>query len=131
MQNGTGAKITKKQATWLEHLRACTASGETLTSYAATHELRPQQLYRWKRRLQALGLLEKSRDGRRSAVRSETFPRRPADLGFIAARLAASDDRHTRSGLRIHFRNGVVLEVDVSCTGVLDADLLSQLAALP
>ena len=118
MQNGTEARITKKQATWLEHLRACKASGETLTRYATTHGLRTQQLYRWKSRLQALGLLEKSADDRTTATRSEAWLRSSADLGFITARLGADDDRHTRTGLRVHFRNGVVLDVGVSCTGV-------------
>ena len=131
MKNGTERRITKKQAAWLERLRACEASGETLTRYAATHELRPQQLYRWKGRLQALGLLEKPADGRTSAARCEASLRSPADLGFITARLAADDDRHAHTGLRIHFRNGVVLEVGASFAGVLHGDLPSQLATLP
>lgn len=131
MQKDTGIKLTKKQAGWLEHLRAWEASGESLAGYAAEHGLRRQSLYRWKSRLQALGEQSTHPNVRRGTSRAGRPQSRPADLGFIAARLAVDEDRPPSRGLRIRLRNGVVLEVDVSCTGVLAADLLSRLALLP
>lgn len=64
-------------------------------------------------------------------VRGTPFRGRPSAqrLGFVTARL--SPEEAVAPSVRIHFRNGVVLEVGSSAVGRLQTDLLSQLAALP
>jgi len=51
--------------------------------------------------------------------------------GFIAARLASSEERGGGTGIRIRFRNGVMLEMDLSCAGAVGTELLTHLATLP
>ncbi len=129
MQNDSAQKLTEKQVTWLEHIRRCQASGEALSAYAARHELPRQGIYRWKRRLQAMGALPAS-DGRRAG--KEVAPPEGGQqihrLGFVTARVAPEEAAHP--SVRIHFPNGVVLEVGSSAAGLLKTDLLGQLAAL-
>ena len=128
MQHNSPAKLTPKQATWLEHLRCCQASGEALSAYAARHGLPRQGIYRWKRRLQAMGALPAS-DGRRAGKEAAPEGRQPIHrLGFVTARVAPEEVGHP--SVRIHFPNGVVLEVGSSAAGLLKTDLLTQLAAL-
>jgi len=129
--DGEGRRLTRKQTVWLEHLRAWEASGEAGTSYAAAHGFRPQQLYRWRSRFEAMGLLERQAEDRR---KGSCLPSRggghPA-AGFIAARLASSEERGGGTGIRIRFRNGVMLEMDLSCAGAVGTELLTHLATLP
>ncbi len=130
MQDDSGTKLTKRQASWLEHLRRCQASGETVSSYAARHELSRQGMYRWRSRLRSMGVLcgeEGGTSGPRASARSQP----PSSLGFITARLACEARSEPHPSLRIHLRNGVVLEVGATGAGLLDSDLLSQLAVLP
>ena len=135
MQNDSPAKLTPKQATWLEHIRRCQASGEALSAYAARHELPRQGIYRWKRRLEAMGALPASDSRRaRQALQDdkEAAPearRHLHRLRFVTARVTPEEATHP--SVRIHFPNGVVLEVGASAGGLLKTDLLRQLAALP
>ena len=96
--------------------------------YAARHGLPRQGIYRWKRRLQAMGALPAS-DGRRAGKQATPERRQPIHrLGFVTARVAPEEVGHP--SVRIHFPNGVVLEVGSSAAGLLKTDLLTQLAAL-
>ena len=45
MKTNSAQKLTKKQASWLEHIQQCQASSETLSAYAAQHGLSRQRLY--------------------------------------------------------------------------------------
>ncbi len=129
MKRDISQKLTKQQGVWLEHIRQCQASGEPLSTYAARHDLSRQGIYRWKRRLQAMGALPPS-DGRRGSRRDLSRGRPSAQRqGFVTARL--SPEEAVAPSVRIHFRNGVVLEVGSSAVGRLQTDLLTQLAALP
>ena len=129
MQKDCSQKLTKKQAAWLEHIRGWQASGEALSAYAARQGIPRQGIYRWKRRLQALGLLTASDGRRRGEKGAATRPSGAQRLGYVTARIAPEEAGHP--SVRIHFRNGVVLEVGSSAAGLLKTDLLTQLAALP
>jgi hypothetical protein len=135
MLSNESKQLTKKQACWLKHLRESAAGGQALATYARSRGLRPQQLYAWSARLQAIGVWEPSEAvlKKRATTRPAQTPRdnRPAKLGFIAARLAPTELVPAPPGLRIRFPNGVVLEVGSSVQAPPDARLLSLLAALP
>jgi hypothetical protein len=60
MLSNESKQLMKKQAYWLKHLRGCEASGQPLATYAASHDLKPQQLYDWKSRVWAVGAWEPS-----------------------------------------------------------------------
>ncbi len=136
MEAGVGRKLTSKRALWFEHLRGWQASGERLGAYAAGHGLSQRAAYWWKAYLRDRGLFAEQPE---ACDRPSLMPQPPGrpwaparDLKFIAARLARADDEHRRAqpGVRIHFPNGIVLEVGRSCLGALDTDLATRLAAL-
>jgi len=135
MLSNESKRLTKKQGYWLKHLRESAASGQPLATYAASHGLRPQQLYNWKSRLRAVGVWEPSETVRskRPTMNPAQMRRhnRPGGLGFIAARVAPTELVPPPSGLRIRFPNGIVLEVGSAVHAPPDARLLAQLAALP
>ena len=134
MLSNESKQLTKKQAYWLKHLRECQAGGHRLAAYARSKGLRPQQLYSWSTRLHALAVWDPSGAAlkKRATKKPAQMHRRsrPAELGFVAARLAATE-LVPPPGLRIRFPNGVVLEVGSSVQAPPDARLLSLLAALP
>ena len=135
MQSNDSRQLTTKQAYWLKHLREYEASGQPLGTYAASHEFQPQHLYTWRSRLRALGVLQAPERARRKrAAKKPVLMRRqsrPAELGFIAARVATDNNPPLTTGIRIRFPNGVTLEVGSSVQAMPDARLLSLLAALP
>jgi hypothetical protein len=131
MQDDSGTKLTKRQANWLEHIRRCQANGETVSSYAARHELSRAGMYRWRSRFRVMGVLPGEYGGGESGSGDAAVSQQPSSLGFIAARLACEASSDTHPSLRIHLSNGVVLEVGATGTGILNTDLLSQLAVLP
>lgn len=131
MHNDSGTKLTKRQASWLEHIRRCEVSGETVSGYAARHELSRQGMYRWRARLRTMGVLPGEDGCGTSSSRHAAVSRQPSRLGFITARLACEASSDSHPSLRIHLPNGVVLEVGATGAGILDSDLLSQLAVLP
>lgn len=49
--------MTAKQRYWLGHIKACEALGQSLSAYAAEHDLALKSCYRWKSRLTQMGLL--------------------------------------------------------------------------
>ncbi len=129
--------VTKKQRFWLDHLTACGRTDQSLVRYAATHDLKRQQLYNWKTRLRKLGLLaglpEKPSSQHRSPVQSlrrgEPGRDRKIPVHFSEVRLLSSVD--PGPSLRIRFPNGVILETIRSDASLPDRDLVSYLAALP
>lgn len=129
--DGEERRLTRKQTTWLEHVRAWEASGEAGTKYAAAHGFRPQQLYRWRSRFAAMGLFEWQGEGCRRGGGSPFREARHPAAGFIAARLTSSEEHGGGAGIRIRFRNGVMLEVDASCAAMVGTELFTQLATLP
>ena len=126
-------ELTKKQRFWLSHLRACEESGQSKVSYAAAHGLKPKYLYNWKTRLIQVGILP---DALATSVgkpsRTPNPIRKPqraktAGLSFTAVRVAGV----TETGIRIHFPNGILLEIGASTESIPSQQLLSLLAALP
>jgi hypothetical protein len=51
--------LTTRQKHWLDHLTAAADSKGTLVDYARGHQLKPKHLYQWKKRLIALGYLDR------------------------------------------------------------------------
>ncbi len=49
--------ITKRQQYWLDHIKAAEATTDTVSAYAATHELKVKDLYQWKTALSRRGFL--------------------------------------------------------------------------
>jgi transposase-like protein len=49
--------LTLKQQFWLEHLRACERSGQTMKDYAQHHDLSIGTFYAWKKTLRRKGAL--------------------------------------------------------------------------
>lgn len=125
--------LTKKQQFWLSHLRACEKSGQSKVSYAAAHGLKPKYLYNWKARLIQVGILPEALAT--SVEKPSLVPdliRKPqraktAGLSFAAVRVAGV----TETGIRIHFPNGILLEIGASSESISSQELLSLLAALP
>lgn len=52
-----GRTLTKRQHYWLEHVRACEASGKSIANYAARHGIAAQTMYAGKRMLIKKGIL--------------------------------------------------------------------------
>jgi len=55
---------TEKQRHWLEHLRACEASGQGIAAYAAAHGLDARATYTGKKILVKKGVLPRTRRSR-------------------------------------------------------------------
>ncbi len=50
-------EITERQQFWLDHVKACEASGDTATQYAKIHDLPVTSLYQRKKEFRKRGLL--------------------------------------------------------------------------
>ncbi len=63
--------LTERQRHWLEHLRACDASGKGIAGYAASHGLDAKAMYAGKKVLVKKGVLPRTRPSRfqRAAVK--------------------------------------------------------------
>ena len=63
--------LTERQRHWLEHLRACDASGKGIAGYAAAHGLDVKAMYAGKKVLVKKGVLPRTRPSRfqRAAVK--------------------------------------------------------------
>ena len=81
------SSLSERQRFWLEHVRQCEASGQTVKAYAAEHELSAVSLYSYRKRF--------------GATRSAT-PR------LVRAQVAS-----TTLPCRVHLRNGLVVEFGV------------------
>ena len=49
--------LTEKQRFWLEHLKACDQSGQSMRQYAQANELEVATLYSWKATLRRKGVI--------------------------------------------------------------------------
>ena len=135
MPNQDGKDLTEKQRHWLTHLEACEKSEQTITSYAAAHGLDRRVLYSWRSQLQRKGLLggsaasssPRSRQPNSSGTASRSGSQ-ASEIGFSAVRLV--DLNEPRSGLRIRFPNGIILEAGDASGTTPSHELLSVLAAL-
>ena len=56
--------LTERQRHWLEHLRACDASGKGIAGYAAAHGLDAKAMYAGKKVLVKKGVLPRTRPSR-------------------------------------------------------------------
>ena len=89
--------LTDRQRYWLEHIRACEQSGQSLKGYAAEHDLDIGALYEAKSKLKRKGLVSPA-DNQARFVRVEP------------SRVAAS----MPPVCRVHLRNGTVMELPCS-----------------
>jgi len=70
--------LTARQKQWLDHLTAAAASKGTLVEYARMHQLTPKHLYQWKKRLIALGYLDRTGAAKPTAFVRVAPPASPA-----------------------------------------------------
>ena len=72
--------LTETQQYWLEHIHACSKSGQTMKAYAQANDLSASAFYAWKKTLRRKGVLEGPRTGEpplfRQAVISDHRPGR-------------------------------------------------------
>ncbi len=106
-----GTALTKRQQFWLEHLRACEGSGETLRAYAQRVGVRVDSLYAAKGRLKSLRELQPVAHEERSR-----FVR--LDVHSVERTVVASNV------CRVRLRNGVMVEIPFTA-----ADLKSVLSS--
>ncbi len=64
MDDSQEVSLTEKQRHWLEHLRACEASGQGIAAYAVAHGLEARAMYAGKKILVKKGVLPRSRRSR-------------------------------------------------------------------
>ena len=107
---GRNGGLTRRQAFWLAHLRAC-ADG-SMKAYADAHGLDLRALYGAKARLKRKGLLD-----------ARAAPARPVRV----ERAEPSPD--SAALCRVHLRNGTAVEV--ACAPQHWPALLARVAALP
>ncbi len=105
--------LTERQQYWLDHIKACDASGGTAKEYASEHSLSVSTLYQYKKDLRRRGLLP--------------VPSRKAP-SFAKVYMAADDVR--ANILRICFPNGIRVECPTSSRGAEVEQLLQIVANL-
>ena len=103
-------RLPARQRQWLEHIRACEVSGQTMVEYAAEHGLEVRTLYGWKKRL----------------VRKGVLPSRSARAGFQRVRIAG--DIHGE--WQIQLPNGVAVAFSGAVDGAALSTVLRAAAAL-
>jgi hypothetical protein len=101
MDNAQKSSLTERQQYWLNHIRACEASGKSIADYAVDHDINVKTMYAGKKMLVTKGILPRTRSNR--------FQR--AQLSSLAA----------NQDWRIHLPNGV----SVAFSGAVDAQTLS------
>jgi len=101
MNDSHDIPLTELQRYWLEHFRACTASGQGMAAYAAAHELDVKAMYASKKVLVKKGVLPRTRPS--------CFQR------------AQIQDTQTGNAWHIQLPNGV----SVAFSGPVDARTLS------
>jgi hypothetical protein len=109
------AQLSERQGYWLEHLRACDASGESIKAYAQRHDLSVHGLYAARKRLRQLGVPVSA-----SCASSVSF-----------ARVSAKVSPMQEGCWRVRFPNGTVMEWDGPLEGELLGSLLESIARLP
>lgn len=58
--NSTDISLTEKQRFWLEHVKACNESGQSMRAYARACDLNGTAFYNWKSILRRKGVLGES-----------------------------------------------------------------------
>ena len=84
-------KLTERQRYWMEHLRACEASGKTMRAYASATGIDARSLYDAKKRLVQRGVL--------------SAEKRSGGVEFSRARVVAGAAHG--GDCRIQFPNGI------------------------
>ncbi|MGH8627599.1 MAG: IS66 family insertion sequence element accessory protein TnpA [Gammaproteobacteria bacterium] len=88
----------KRQGHWLEHVRACEASSQTIAAYAKAHGLPKKSLYNARARLIKRGLVPSN-----------------VSSGFQRARVV---DAPALLNCRVHLANGITVEIGVEVSGL-------------
>lgn len=110
MEETTGTKLTEHQRYWLEQIRACEASGKSVTAYAAEHGIEARAMYGAKKILVRKGVLPRTQGVR-----------------FQRAEVAAPAD----SGQwRIRLPNGVMVDFSGAVDGGTLSTVLTAVANL-
>jgi hypothetical protein len=91
------SRLTDKQRYWLDHIKSCEASGQTMVAYATEQGFDLKRFYNWKMRLRRLGVLPASR----------------GPVAFKPVRVIASQDPGKEC--RIALPNGIDLQVTAGC----------------
>ena len=107
--DSTEIPLTDKQRFWLEHIKACEQSGQSMSQYAKAQELNVTAFYNWKATLRRKGVL-----GERSAQ-----PRM-----FRKAHLV---DGRALGRCRVVLPTGLTLEFDNSTEPAWVAELVRAL----
>ena len=100
MNDSAEISLTENQRHWLEHLRACEASGKGIAAYAGEHGLDAKAMYTGKKALVKKGVLPRTRRQRFARAQIKT---------------AVTDN-----AWRIQLTNGV----SVAFSGAVDAQTL-------
>jgi hypothetical protein len=108
------SQLSERQGYWLEHLRACGASGESIKSYAKRQGLSVHGLYAARKRLSQLGIQASTSSG--------------SSVSF--ARVSAEVNPMQGSCWRVRFPNGTVVEWDVAPKGEQLESLLKSIVQL-
>ena len=95
--------LTERERHWLKHIRACEASGQRMSDYAAEHGLEVRALY----------------DGKRTLVKKGVLPRTHQNR-FQRARMV---DPAVGGEWRIHLPNGI----SVAFSGAVEAESLAPI----
>ena len=95
-------KPPERDRFWLDHEAAIESSGQTAKEYAAAHDLSLHALYQSRKRLRALGLMERSR-----AFRTDT---KSASKPMSFSKVELATPRRSQSDFRLSLPNGIVLE---------------------
>lgn len=100
--DGKARTLTAHQRHWLEHIKACAASGKSVSAYAAEHGFQVRSMYDAKKVLVKKGVLPRTGQTRFQRVQTATVT--------------------TDTQWRIRLPNGVLVEY----TGNVDAASLSS-----
>jgi hypothetical protein len=108
MDTNTEASLTKHLRTWLDHIRACEASGQKMKTYASQQGLSLRSMYDAKKALVKKGVLPRSRSCRQNR--------------FQQVRIAPAVKQPVSSDWSIRLPNAVV----VNFTGSFDTSTLEK-----
>jgi len=113
MQTNRDSELTERQGYWLSHIRRIRELRLSMAAYARDQGISVAALYYWKKRLKALGVL----------------PDEVAVAGFAAVRIQPAPG--DCACCRIHFPNGVTVEVGETLAGAGLSQLLASVSRLP
>lgn len=102
--------LTEKQQFWLEHVRACDESGQSMRAYADANGLNAAEFYSWKATLRRKG----------------AFVSKGASTGLF--RKAEIVDGHHLGRCRITLPSGIALDIEAGTEPTWVARLVSVLS---